>query len=461
MSFYGRLIAPYQHDGVKWLLDHERNKCIKGGFLCDEMGLGKTVQLIATMCFNKKPKTLIIAPKSILTQWRDEIRSFTRRTLSVYVWDGPNRTKDPRSFDAYDVVITSYSLVLRQTPLHAIRWDRLILDEAHEVRTPGTKTHVQVRSIQSNIRWAVTGTPVFNSLRDFVSLGSIVGISKSIIRDHPAIAVKSFVLRRTKEDLGDRLQLPSCKFENVELEMYPNEKKLYDDVYEQSKDTVETLLSERSPGITMYVLECLLRVRQVMVWPQMYLNSIAHKEQKDPESFEGSTCKMDTLVSLIESHPKEKTLVFCQFREEMRVIESRVKQKVFRIDGSVEKDQRERNIAEFKACKDGAVFVIQIKAGGVGLNLTEATRVYITSPAWNPATELQAIARAHRTGQTRTVYIKKLVYKGDTSVEQSIMELQNHKSIVCAEVLNDPRLQNQLPKTKSSQTIKELKKLFR
>jgi SNF2 family DNA or RNA helicase len=149
----------------------------------------------------------------------------------------------------------------------------------------------------------------------------------------------------------------------------------------------------------------------------------------------------------------------------MNMIEERLEGPVFRIDGSVDKDERVRQIEGFKRTVGGASFVIQIKAGGQGLNLQEATRVYITAPSWNPATELQAIARSHRTGQTQKVYVKKLVCTGDDtypSVEETIMNLQGHKSIICAEVLNDPRLIQQIPtRTRSTMTLADILNIFK
>jgi SNF2 family DNA or RNA helicase len=136
---------------------------------------------------------------------------------------------------------------------------------------------------------------------------------------------------------------------------------------------------------------------------------------------------------------------------------------VLRIDGSVSKEDRTQQIQKFRKCETQCVFIIQIKAGGQGLNLQEATRVYITSPSWNPATELQAIGRAHRTGQTKKVYVRKLIYAGEEnlpSIEQSIMALQGHKAVTCSEVLNDPRLAKQIPSTKSTISIKTLQKIF-
>jgi SNF2 family DNA or RNA helicase len=262
------------------------------------------------------------------------------------------------------------------------------------------------------------------------------------------------------------LALPDCEFDNVELEMNPEEKQLYTEVYSDAKDKVKNILRTNNQGATMHILECLLRVRQTMIWPQLYYDGIAVKEEQDPIIFEGNSKKHDTLMEFIKAHPKEKSLVFCQFVGEMDQIQLRLDREqidVYRIDGSVNKDAREIRIENYKKSTNGAVFIIQIKAGGVGLNLQEATRVYITSPAWNPATELQAIARAHRTGQLKKVYIKKLVYSGNEeipSIEESIMKLQDGKALVCAEILNDPRLGNQLPKSKSKYTIQDLKRLF-
>jgi len=218
----------------------------------------------------------------------------------------------------------------------------------------------------------------------------------------------------------------------------------------------------------MELLECLLRVRQVMTWPQLYLDGMAIKEGIDPEPWTGRSRKMETLLEMIASHPTEKALVFTQWMGEMDYIQEQLVAKsipVFRIDGSVSKDLREERIAAFKNADQSAVFLIQVKAGGVGLNLQEATRVYITAPTWNPATELQAIGRAHRTGQTRKVVVRRLIYTGSDdfhSVEQSIMQLQGEKAKVCAEVLNDPRIMEQVPSAPKTTriNIQTLKRIF-
>ena len=470
-----RLISPYQHDGVKWLLRRELAPKYPGGFLCDEMGLGKTVQLIATMLANKVPKTLVVVPKSIVGQWVQELNRFAP-SLTTHAFDGAKRFL-PGVIP--DVVVAPYSVLPQrpgapECPLLRVAWDRVILDEGHEIRNQKSKSHVVCRALHGRIRWVVTGTPVFNSVKDFVALCAFVGIPRVVVQGYTDKIREAYVLRRTKEDVAKhnkRLELPPCDFQNLELEMHPEEKKLYREVFERGALIVKSVFAAGTQNLhQMELLECLLRTRQVMTWPQLYLDGIALKEETDPEPWLGRSRKMETLMELIASHPDEKALIFTQFMGEMDEIQERLaklEQPIFRIDGSVDKDRRDQQIAGFKKGPTNSVFLIQIKAGGVGLNLQEATRVYITCPAWNPATELQAIGRAHRTGQTRKVVVRRLIYTGEDgveplhSVEQSIMQLQEAKAKVCAEVLNDPRLETQVPNvTRTKINIQTLKKIF-
>jgi SNF2 family DNA or RNA helicase len=473
MALRTRLIAPYQHEGVKWLVARELSSSLPGGFLCDEMGLGKTVQLIATMLVNPKPRTLIVVPKSIVGQWCDEVRRFAP-SLSVGAFDGPKRFL-PQTLP--NILVVPYSVLPERKggsmcPLLHINWDRIILDEGHEVRNRKGKTSIACSALRAPIRWVVTGTPVFNSMKDFVALCGFVGIPRDQVQGYTDRVRETYVLRRTKADVAKystRLELPPCDFENVELEMYPEEADLYRDVFDEGHETVQRIFKSGNVAMhQMELLECLLRVRQVMTWPQLYLDGMAIKNDVEPEPWKGRSRKMETLMEMIESHPSEKTLVFTQWMGEMDHIQEQLAAKsipVFRIDGSVTKDLREERIAGFKTAAQGAVFLIQVKAGGVGLNLQEATRVYITAPTWNPATELQAIGRAHRTGQTRKVVVRRLIYVGEEelpSVEQSIMQLQEGKARVCAEVLNDPRIMEQVPNAPKTTriNIQTLKRIF-
>ena len=472
-SLNGRLFAPYQREGVLWMLTMEDQKSgPKGGFLCDEMGLGKTVQLVATMLGNPKPRTLIIVPKSIITQWVEEISRFAPH-LSIGVFDGPER-----KIEDVDVTIAPYTLLTlkggsadAKTPLHMVQWDRVILDEAHEIRNKKSKLFKSVCRLQTQIKWIVTGTPVFNSMEDFVSLSTFLGLSKTVVQGMTNKIKDIYILRRTKDDLAkinERLRLPPCYFENVELEMYPDEKQLYEIVFLEAQETIRDAFRNAVSlnAKNMVILECLLRARQCMIWPQMYLDGVAKQNETQAEKWVGRSKKMETLFEMIKSHPNEKTLIFCQFRGEMNYIQENLECPVFRIDGAVPKEERVKQIEGFKKASSGAVFIIQIKSGGQGLNLQEATRVYITAPSWNPATELQAIGRSHRTGQTQPVYVKKLIYKECprfVSVEEEMMALQGHKSIVCSKVLNDERIEKQIPVNRTSDKISilDIKKIFK
>ena len=476
-----RLYIPYQRDGVQWMLGMENQASgPKGGFLCDEMGLGKTVQLISTILGNPKQRTLIVVPKSIITQWVEEIRRFAP-TLHVRVFDGPKRDLDYELLTSpgkCSVTIAPYTLLSvhggdedARTPLHNCRWDRIILDEAHEIRNKRSKVFKNVCRLKTDIKWIVTGTPVFNSMEDFVSLCAFLGLSRNFVQGRSREIKDVYILRRTKEDLvklNERLRLPPCTFDNVELDMFEEEKSLYEFVFLEAQSIIQDAFRDAQTlnSKNMIILECLLRARQCMIWPQMYLNGVAQKNETEPTRWTGRSNKMETLFRLLAEHPSEKTLIFCQFRGEMNYIQSQLSCPVFRIDGSVSKEVRVQQIEGFKKAGPGAVFIIQIKSGGQGLNLQEATRVYITAPAWNPATELQAIGRSHRMGQTQAVHVKKLIYKECprfVSVEEEMMALQGHKSLVCSEVLNDDRIKSQIPvnRTTDKISILDIKKIFR
>lgn len=490
-TLQGRLIAPYQREGVAWMLWRElAHKGPKGGFLCDEMGLGKTIQLIAVMLGNTKRHTLIIVPKSIVSQWKDEIEKFAPH-LRVLMFDGTGRTKNAQDFLGYDIVIAPYSVTSvpgaplgTPTILHQVHWDRIILDEGHEVRTLRSKRHASIARINSAIRWVVSGTPVFNSMKDFVALCSFIGLSRNHVQAKTKEIRETYVMRRTKADVSkfnERLALPPCDFENVEIDMFEQERALYDTVFDTNRERIKTIVSN-STNVGMHmmvILECLLRVRQVMIHPQLYLNGILKKTAsqqpalvKTENGFELAPApqlevwkygcmKTEKLFEMMATHPNEKTLIFCQFIEEMDMLESRIGA-VCRIDGSISKEVRDSEIKRFTECAGGAVFLIQIKAGGQGLNLQAATRVYIMAPSWDPATELQAIARSHRTGQTQKVVVRKFICTGGQypSVEEAIVALQGHKSQICSEVLNDPRLRSQIPVGKSAVTLSDVLKIF-
>jgi SNF2 family DNA or RNA helicase len=402
-------LLPHQVEGVEWLCKRESKGPHKGGILCDEMGLGKTIQMIELMKLRAVKRTLIVVPKSLVRQWCDEVYKFSEMRALAY--DGPKRKFDP---DA-SVVVCPYSVV---GDLVEHSWNRIVLDEGHEIRNTHSLIHKNVMQLKGELRWILTGTPVFNRLRDFVSLCEFIGISRTEVQCYFEKIKETYVLRRLKTDTA------TITFENVELEMYPEERKLYDSVYTSPDEEI---------------LEWILRCRQVCAWPQSYYDGIHKKYGGEKMKWTESTAKMDTLLAMIRKHPDEKSIVFTQFRAEtqhIRQMLERIGERVFVMDGSTK--DRDHVVSEFKSSKNpGAVFVIQIKTGGVGLNLQEATRVYIMGPSWNPATELQAIARAHRNGQTRHVTVKKLMYSESDAVDSEITELQSKKTEICEQVIGE------------------------
>ena len=437
----------------------------KGGFLCDEMGLGKTAQLVTVIKRNKTGSTLVVVPKSIVTQWKNEIHKFAPE-LSVFVYDGIKRTRDASDFERYDVTVCPYSLLTEEAPLvHKIGWGRVILDEAHEIRNRRSKRFKSAMKIGSTYRWVVTGTPVFNEVDDFVSLCAFIGIDRVDVQCSLEAVREKFIIRRTKNNDS----IPECHFVNVELEMYPEEKTLYAQAFSEAQEMIREMMKRAKAhgNSTMYnmdILEQFLRARQVMAWPQLYIDGMAKKMDEEMNAWTGRSKKMETLFESIAQHPDEKTLIFCQFKGEMNHIQEKLTCPVFRIDGTCSKERRESQLAEFNRAPQNSVFLIQVKAGGQGLNIQSASRVYITSPSWNPGTELQAIGRCHRTGQKREVYVKKLIYKGDEkypSVDESIVALQVRKSLEYAEILGDERLKTQLPGKSESLSISEIRNIFR
>ena len=437
----------------------------KGGFLCDEMGLGKTAQLVTVIKRNKTGPTLVVVPKSIVTQWKNEVHKFAPE-LSVFVYDGIKRTRDASEFKRHDVTVCPYSLLTEDAPLvHRIEWGRVILDEAHEIRNRRSKRFKSAMKIGSTYRWVVTGTPVFNEVDDFVSLCAFIGIDRVDVQCNLEAVREKFIIRRTK----NKDSIPECHFVNVELEMYPEEKTLYAQAFSEAQEMIREMMKRAKAhgNSTMYnmdILEQFLRARQVMAWPQLYIDGMAKKLDEEMNAWTGRSKKMETLFESIAQHPDEKTLVFCQFKGEMNYIQEKLTCPVFRIDGTCSKERRESQLAEFNRAPQNSVFLIQVKAGGQGLNIQSASRVYITSPSWNPGTELQAIGRCHRTGQKREVYVKKLIYKGDEkypSVDESIVALQVRKSLEYAEVLGDDRLKTQLPGKSESLSISEIRNIFR
>jgi SNF2 family DNA or RNA helicase len=300
-----------------------------------------------------------------VTQWASEVAKFAPE-MSVHTFDGAKRRVSPTA----QVTIAPYSVLPQRKggpvcPLLGVAWDRVILDEGHEIRNPKSKTHVACKAMGARVRWVVTGTPVFNSIKDFAALGLFIGIPKSHVQCYTDDIRRKYLLRRTKADCT-RFTLPPCEIETVELDMNPAESQLYHDVWLQSQQTVSDIFaSGEANKHQMELIEALLRVRQVMAWPQLYTDGMAVKTGTDPVEWAGGSAKMDALIESIKSHPKEKSLIFAQFMGEMDEIHVRLKEagfKVYRIDGGVDTERRAQRIErsiDSRACASVAGHGVQ------------------------------------------------------------------------------------------------------
>lgn len=451
-TFHGEL-RDYQREGLGWL--EFLREFGFGGCLADDMGLGKTVQVLAMLQRRKaeysqqqatagapRPaahSTLVVVPKSIVYNWIEEAQRFTPN-LTVLNYTGMDRHQTLERLAHADIVVTTYGILRRDIlKLREISFDYAILDEAQAIKNATSQASKACRLVKSRYRLAMTGTPVENhvgelwSLFDFLNPGMlgrsrafqalISGLRRSGDESDPADlkmlaqAIKPFVLRRTKGDVIR--ELPEKTEHTLYCELSGAQKRLYAEL----RDYYRQLLTSKvkHDGIMrtkIHVLEALLRLRQAACHPGLLDDERRHQPSAKLEMLEDQVQEI-----IAEGH---KVLIFSQFTRLLGIVKDRFDQLGIRyeyLDGRT-RDRPER-IANFQNNADIPVFLISLKAGGLGLNLTAADYVYILDPWWNPAVEAQAIDRAHRIGQTRPVIANRIICR-DT-VEEKILQLQQSK----------------------------------
>lgn len=482
----GRLIVPYQLQGVLWMLRREYSSMYAGGLLCDEMGLGKTIQTIATMIGNPQPTTLIVVPKAILMQWVNAFEKFMGETPRV-ITAANARLRDlrPEDVGGARVTITTYSTVGAfaadrksadraeavpdRSPFHGVAFSRLICDEVHTIKNKTSKIFTEITKIRADVRWGLTGTPVTRNANDMTNLMGFLGVySPSRVREMRG----ALVLRRTKEDVAritERLRLPPLE---IRLATTPlrtaEEAALYRDVQEYGRLRLAAMHAEGASvdNMNLHMLEVILRLRQCVVNPRVLLEGLRRKQKDDDNDlidafgadeteWRHGCSKLELLGELIRSQQKrEKTLIFCHWVDEMNAIQAMLKDEMglvsVRLDGSMSMAERDAAVSSFSSSPDVNVFVIQIDCGGLGLNLQMATRVYINSLHWNAANELQAIGRTHRTGQTQKVVVTRLAV--ENTIDEYIIQKQHGKLKLAAEMLDDDRISDMLNDVRGSTT---------
>jgi superfamily II DNA or RNA helicase len=439
--FNGQLRS-YQKDGLGWL-DFLRTFTF-GGCLADDMGLGKTIQVLALLesCRARHAAedgahhpSIAVVPRSLVFNWVAEAARFTPQ-LRVLDYTGLGRSKALSRLDEYDLMVTTYGTLRRDiVKLKDIQFNYAILDESQAIKNADSQAAKACRLLQAEHRLAMTGTPVENhlgelwSLFEFLNPGLLgsstafsamtksgAGLDKDNLRVLAA-GLRPFMLRRTKAQV--LTELPEKTEQTIFCELPRAQRKLYNEL----RDYYRAMLSERVQKVGLkrakiHVLEALLRLRQAACHPGLI----------DDERTNEQSAKMDALLEQLESIVAEghKALVFSQFTSLLEIVRTHLDRHgiVYTyLDGRTRK--RQERVDRFQADPDCPLFLISLKAGGHGLNLTAADYVFILDPWWNPAVEAQAIDRTHRIGQTRHVFAYRFICR-DT-VEEKILELQQHK----------------------------------
>lgn len=458
-------LRPYQMEGFHFLAYLTANRF--GGVLADDMGLGKTLQTLAWLAWLRQEAaggkaalpSVVVCPKSVTDNWRSEAERFYPE-LRVYVWRGEESSALADVRNAADLVVINYAQLRSLSPdIANVSWLAVILDEAQCIKNPDSQSAQAARAMKAEYRLALTGTPIENRLLDLWSIfayampGALSNRNQFLRRfnaqDDPlarrrlAARVRPFLLRRTKGQVAR--DLPDRTEEDLLCEMEGRQQTLY---RAELKRARQLLLGMKSPkqlnDQRFNILTSLLRLRQICCHP-----GLVDENSRDAES-----AKMVALEELLEPLMEEghKVLVFSQFVTMLDLLRERVKQRNwpwFYLAGDTE--NRGDLVREFQSAAGGAVFLISLKAGGFGLNLTAASYVVLFDPWWNPAVENQAIDRTHRIGQTSKVMAYRLVMR--ESIEEKIRTLQKQKAALAADVLGEERFAQSL-------TLDDLRFLF-
>jgi SNF2-related domain/Helicase conserved C-terminal domain len=453
-------LRDYQLGGFQWmcLLDEMG----WGGCLADDMGLGKTLQTLSFLrhIVQRYPEEthLVVCPTSLLYNWETEMKKFVP-DLEYHIYYGPSRVLDP----AVSVMLTSYGVLRSDVEeLAALKWGYVILDESQAIKNPASQARKAVQQLQSRNRMALSGTPVQNSTfdlyaqMDFLNPGMLG--SQDFFRtqfatpvdrngDKEAAArlrklVYPFVLRRTKEqvakDLPDRTEMI------LWCEMGEEQRRIYDRFKETYRAALLDRIGEDGMGkSSIYILEGLTRLRQICDHPALVRGGVSGEEleggAEDGQAAAATSAKLDELIREIEENTgHHKALVFSQFTSMLRLIRSALEERgipYLYLDGSVAAEERKRAVAKFQEEEDTRIFLISLKAGGVGLTLTAADYVYLVDPWWNPAVEQQAIDRSHRIGQEKKVFAYRMICRD--SVEEKILQLQERKRSLASDLIAD------------------------
>ncbi len=430
-------LRDYQVDSLNWFetLDYLGF----GGILADEMGLGKTIQTIAFLLNKKDKKTLIVTPTSLIHNWKSEFEKFAP-SLSVGISHGlkKDRLGIIKNINDFNVILTTYGSLRNDIEEYEkLEFDYCIIDEAQNIKNPLASSTDAVKAIKASNKFALTGTPIENNLMelwsifDFIMPGYLYSLTKFnaiFIKDVSQVEnlkrmIKPFILRRTKEQVIK--ELPPKIEKEFYVEMGKTQRNTYGIYVEEIKRKLE---EKKDVKNKITIFSYLTKLRQLCLDPSIIV-----------EGYKGKSAKTDTCLEIIKDYIEKdnKILVFSQFTSVLKNIGKKLnKNKInfYYLDGSTPAKNRITLVDSFNNNEEIKVFLISLKAGGTGLNLTSANTVIHFDPWWNPSVQNQASDRAHRIGQKQVVEVIKLISKG--TIEEKIMELQQKKSELIHDMLD-------------------------
>lgn len=444
-TFQGSLRL-YQQEGLNWL--NFLDEFGFGGCLADDMGLGKTIQIIAFLLLQKEKgasvPSMIIVPATLIFNWQAEIRKFAP-SLRVHTIYGADRDKHVDAFDSYDVVLSSYGTILQDVRyLKHFRFNYIFLDESQTIKNPNSQRYKAIALLKSRSKVMLTGTPLENNTFDLYAQFSLAcpGLlgTRKHFKDQYVIPidkfndtrkanelqrmVRPFLLRRTKKQVAT--ELPEKTEMVIYCEMGEEQRKVYDSYKLEYRNYLMSQKSDELAGQTMHILKGMTLLRQICNSPALISNDVFYGD---------ASAKIDTLLEEIEGKSGEhKILVFSSFVGMLDLVRTELQQRKIGysyLTGQTTK--REAEVKRFSENPEVRVFLISLKAGGTGLNLTEADYVYLIDPWWNPAAEQQAIDRVYRIGQKKHVVAVRLICPD--SIEDKIMQLQQRKQRLVEDII--------------------------
>lgn len=436
------ILRPYQIEGVTWL--ERMYKAGLGACLADDMGLGKTIQAISVLKIHSgsdhsAPK-LVIAPKSLLYNWKNEINKFASN-LSVLIYHGNTRTIDVKDLNSNTVLLTTYGTALNDLEiLRKIVFDIVVVDEIQFIKNYNSKSFKAIACLKRNMTIGLSGTPFENNITELWSIMNV--LNNSIFKSKTTFInlsnseefkkinkmISPFVLRREKKDVLK--DLPEKNETVLKVEMEQAQEQLYNSLRIKILDEIKRLPSRYEIKTSADILKGLLLLRQAACHPLLLSSGMNPEHCAESAKFD---LLKERVVSLVSAN--EKVIIFSQFTSMLKIIEDWLKNekiKYYYLDGQT--NHRQELVDDFENSKEG-VFLISLKAGGVGLNLTSCHYVILYDPWWNPATEKQAADRVYRIGQTKNVFVYKLITRN--TIEEKIQQLQEKKTFISDSIFKD------------------------